>query len=115
MEGLRHMWTMSNYFCYDARMQELMGKISHVFVEKAKEILELKVIFDRTATEVHSLATNCALLLSTWKVTYMATRAYIEESGVGSRWEFDRGVLFTDVDHCARISTDVANLAKVNI
>lgn len=94
-------------------MQELLRKISHVFVEKAKEIIELKVIFNRTASEVHSLATNCAKLLTTWKATYMATRSYIENSGVGSRWEFDRGVLFSEVDHCARISTDIANLAKV--
>lgn len=113
MEGLRHIWTMSNYFCYDARMQELLRKISQVFVDKAKEILELKVIFNRTATEVNVLAINCGRLLNTWKATYMATRSYIEESGVGSRWEFDRAVLFSEVDHCARISADVADLAKV--
>lgn len=104
---------MSNHFCYDARMQELLRKISYVFVEKSKEILELKVIFNRTATEVHLLATNCARLLNTWKATYMATRAYIEQSGVGSRWEFDRAVLFSEVEHCAKISTDVADLSKV--
>lgn len=108
------MWTMSNHFCYDARMQELLRKISYIFVEKAKEFLELKCIFNRTATEVNLLATNCSLLLNTWKATYMATRTYIEESGVGSRWEFDKTVLFSEVEHCARIGKDVADLAKVS-
>lgn len=45
----------------------------------------------------------------------MATRTFIEESGVGSRWEFDKKTLFGLVDHVARVGTDVANIAKVRI
>lgn len=104
---------MSNYYCYDARMQDLLRKISFVFTEKIKELVNLKNIFSRTATEANELAQNCARLLRTWKKTYMMTRSFIEKSGVGSRWEFDRFVLFNDVDHCARISQDIADIAKV--
>ena len=43
----------------------------------------------------------------------MATRAYIEDSGVGSRWEFDKKILFGLVDHVTRISQDIADIAKV--
>lgn len=113
MVGLRHIWTMSNYYCYDARMQELLRKISFVFTEKIKELVNLKNIFSRSAAEANELAHNCARLLCTWKKTYMLTRAFIEKSGVGSRWEFDRFVLFNDVDHCARISQDIADVAKI--
>lgn len=44
----------------------------------------------------------------------METRAFIEESGVGSRWEFDKKILFGLVDHVTRISQDVSDVAKVN-
>lgn len=113
MVGLRHIWTMSNYYCYDAKMENLIQKISFVFTEKIKEIIQLNHIFSRTATEAYELATNCAKLLVTWRKTYMATRAYIENSGVGSRWEFNKVFLFSDVEHCARISSDIAGIAKV--
>lgn len=113
MVGLRHIWTMSNYFCYDANMEVLIQKISYVFTQKVKEIIKLNNIFSRTATEAYNLARNCAHLLLAWKKMYMGTRAYIENSGVGSRWEFNKTVLFDDVDHCARISQDIANIAEV--
>lgn len=44
----------------------------------------------------------------------METRAFIENSGVGSRWEFDKNILFGQVDHVTRISQDIANIAKVH-
>lgn len=43
----------------------------------------------------------------------MGTRSYIEDSGVGSRWEFDKKTLFGLVDHVTRISQDIADIAKV--
>lgn len=115
MVGLRHIWTMSNYFCYDDKMENLLYKISYVFTEKIKAIIQLNNIFSRSATEAHELATKCAHLLWTWKETYMRTRAFIENSGVGSRWEFNKPVLFADVEHCARISQDIANIAEIFI
>lgn len=94
-------------------MERLIAKISFVFTDKIKEIIQLNNIFSRSATEAYELATNCAKLLLGWRKTYMATRSYIENSGVGSRWEFDKSILFSDVEHCARISQDIADLAKV--
>lgn len=43
----------------------------------------------------------------------METRAFIEDSGVGSRWEFDKKTLFGLVDHVTRISQDIEDIAKV--
>lgn len=45
MVGLRHIWTMSNYFCRDANMLDLLAKISYVFNHKVKEIANLETIF----------------------------------------------------------------------
>lgn len=114
MVGLRHIWTTSNYFCFDDKMERLLYKISYVFTEKVKGIVSLKEIFNHSAQEAYRLATNCAELLLTWKKTYFATRAFIENSKVGSRWEFNKTILFQNVEHCARISQDIANVADVN-
>lgn len=43
----------------------------------------------------------------------METRSHIEKADVGSRWEFNKNVLFDDVDHCARISNDIADISLV--
>lgn len=65
------------------------------------------------ATAAYKRARECVNLLQCWKSSYMATRAYIEDSGVGSRWEFDKKTLFGLVDHVTRISQDIADIAKV--
>lgn len=115
MVGLHYIWTMSNYYCYDKKMEILLNKISFVFTEKVKEIIKLNHIFNYTANESYNLAINCSKLLSMWKQSYMDTRLFIENSGVGSRWEFNKTFLFEDVDHCKRISQDIADIAEVII
>lgn len=65
------------------------------------------------ATAAFKRARECVNLLQCWKSSYMETRAYIEDSGVGSRWEFDKKTPFGLVDHVTRISQDVAAIAKV--
>lgn len=65
------------------------------------------------ATAAYKRACECVNLLQCWKNLYMETRAYIEDSGVGSRWEFDKKTLFGLADHVTRISQDIANIAKV--
>lgn len=104
---------MSNYFCNDEKMQILLYKISFVFTEKVKGIVTLEKIFKRRATDAYEVATNCARLLLAWKMSYLTTRADIELAQVGSRWEFSKSVLFDDVDHCARISNDIADISLV--
>jgi Dynein heavy chain, N-terminal region 1 len=66
-----------------------------------------------STAKVLKTATDCAQLLHTWRQSYLDTRAFIENSGVGSRWEFDKVLLFNDSDHIAKISQDIANVAKV--
>lgn len=43
------------------------------------------------------------------------SRKHIEDSGAGSRWEFDRNALFNEVDHISRISRDIASIGRVFI
>jgi Dynein heavy chain, N-terminal region 1 len=65
------------------------------------------------ATSAFKRARECVNLLQCWKSSYMETRRFIEDSGVGSRWEFDKKTLFGLVDHVTRISQDIADIAKV--
>lgn len=106
---------MSNYFCYDDRMENLLYKISFLFTDKVKEIIKLNKIFGYNAIDAYNLSSGCNKLLLTWKLSYMHTRAFIENTKVGSRWEFDQKVLFSGVSQCARISEDIANISKVCI
>lgn len=76
-------------------------------------LIFLIIINSLSATAAHKRARECVLLLQSWKRSYMETRAFIEESGVGSRWEFDKKILFGLVDHVTRISQDVSDIAKV--
>lgn len=115
MLGLRHIWAMSNYFCDDEQMQILLYKISFVFTEKVKRIVTLSTIFKHSASEAYNLATKCANLLLEWKKKYLEARASIEQSAVGSRWEFNKNYLFDDVNHCAKISNDIATVSLVFI
>lgn len=69
----------------------------------------------KPADVVYQLSSNSANLLRSWKKSYIDTRAYIENSGVGSRWEFDKAILFEEVDHIAKISQDIADVAKIFI
>ncbi|KAL7022048.1 hypothetical protein ACKWTF_012111 [Chironomus riparius] len=70
------------------------------------------VQYSLTATSAYKRAHECVNLLQCWKASYMETRAYIENSGNGSRWEFDKKILFGLVDHVSRISQDIADIAK---
>ena len=45
MVGLRHIWTMSSFYCRDENMQVLLCQISHVFTEKVRGIVALDTIF----------------------------------------------------------------------
>ncbi|KAM7359342.1 dynein heavy chain at 89D isoform 2-T2 [Cochliomyia hominivorax] len=115
MVGLRHIWTMSSYYCHDDKMQNLLCQISNVFAEKVKNIICFEKIFRYSAKFTYETATNCANLLRCWKTAYLLCRKHIEDTGAGSRWEFDRNALFNEVDHICRISRDIASIARVFI
>ena len=107
---------MSNYYCVDANMLLLLRKISFMFTEKIKDIMDLQRLFvasDPDRQAVYECATKCSELLQAWKRSYVETRALIEVRG-GERWEFDAS-LFEDVDHIARICQDIVQVAEIII
>lgn len=57
-------------------------------------------------------AQSCAELLECWKQSYTNTRTFIEETGIGSRWEFDKNVIFGELDHITRICRDIVKIAN---
>ncbi|KAH8358423.1 hypothetical protein KR093_000053 [Drosophila rubida] len=115
MVGLRHIWTMSSYYCRDPEMQVLLCEISNVFVQKVKKIINFDNIFRYSATYTYETANNCANLLRCWKQAYKISRQHIEESGAGSRWEFDSVKLFNEVNHIYRVAVDIAYVGRVFI
>ena len=54
-------------------------------------------------------------MLDGWKQAYFTTRAKIEESSKGSRWEFDRKKLFEKTDYMSKILEDLANIVSARI
>ncbi|KAL8575817.1 hypothetical protein ACOMHN_014822 [Nucella lapillus] len=52
-------------------------------------------------------------MLTTWKQSYLNTRAKIEASGRDQRWEFDRKRLFDRTDYCAHICKHLNEVAQV--
>lgn len=111
MLGLRHIWTMSEHFSADEKMEMLLYKISYVFASKVRGIVAVHAIFKHSPATAYDLSTKCAKLLQLWKSSYMGTRALIERSEFGARWEFNKSFLFDDVDHLMRISNDIAGIA----
>ncbi|EDV92648.1 GH18884 [Drosophila grimshawi] len=115
MVGLRHIWTMSSYYCRDPKMQVLLCEISNVFVQKVKKIINFDNIFRYSASYTFETANNCANILRCWKQAYKVSREHIEESGAGSRWEFDSMALFNEVNHIYRVAVDIAYVGRVFI
>ncbi|KAH8417458.1 hypothetical protein KR222_000260 [Zaprionus bogoriensis] len=115
MVGLRHIWTMSSFYCRDPEMQVLLCEISNVFVQKVKKCINFDNIFKYSATYTYETANNCANLLKCWKQAYKISRQHIEESGAGSRWEFDSVKLFNEVNHIYRVAVDIAYVGRVFI
>lgn len=117
MVGLRKIWSMSKYFCIDSNMMLLLRKISFLFTEKIKDCMSLKRLFtsDPNTKRVYQCTKECMSLLAAWKQAYVDTRTLIEELGVSPRWEFDKVVLFEDVDHISRICHDIVGVAEIII
>ncbi|KAI8122976.1 axonemal, Dynein heavy chain 10 [Lucilia cuprina] len=90
-----------SYHCLDDKCRFLLCQIP----------MSLKKRYSSKFT--YETATNCANLLKCWKTAYLLSRKHIEESGAGSRWEFDRNALFNEVDHICRISRDIASIGRV--
>ena len=63
---------------------------------------------------MQDLAGAAVRLLTRWREAYLTTRAEIESSGRGARWEFDRRRLFDDTDHMAAICGDLQHVAVVS-
>lgn len=52
-------------------------------------------------------------MLQMWRTCYMQTRAQIEASGKGQRWEFDKNKLFANSEYIAKVCGDLHEVSKV--
>lgn len=53
-------------------------------------------------------------MLYKWRSCYMETRARIEASGKGQRWEFDKNKLFANSDYIAKVCGDLHKVSMVS-
>jgi dynein heavy chain len=51
-------------------------------------------------------------MMKLWKTSYLETRASIEMSGKGARWEFDQNRLFKDTDYLAVVRIIKSRILK---
>lgn len=107
---LRCIWITSDYYSKDANMQHLMHLISNTFTQALKRKANLNTLFHMPATEAYNSARDASHFLQMWIKQYFAMRAEIERSNAGSRWEFNREVLFAEVKHFIKVYDDLATV-----
>ncbi|ESN96268.1 hypothetical protein HELRODRAFT_67881 [Helobdella robusta] len=107
MKSLRLIWMISRHYNNDERMISLMEKIAKVLIDRVKKVNSFQTLFMEGLDVVKSRTSNAETLLKLWKQAYLETRHFIETSGRGTRWEFDRKRLFQQTDYMAAISHDI--------
>lgn len=113
MEGLRMLWVLSSYYCYEERMMLLMDRISWQLCETVKRNLAITLLFKKPLEEILKKTLTASAMLRQWKRSYLKTRSDIELSGKGDRWEFDQKRLFQNTEYIAEVCSDLNKIADV--
>jgi hypothetical protein len=93
----------------------IFGKLAHLSDRSAKSHSHTWFLCTvrKTPKVVKEMTKAAYDMLTTWKHSYLETRAKIEASGRDQRWEFDRRRLFERTDYCAMICSDLRKTAMV--
>ncbi|XP_076452214.1 dynein axonemal heavy chain 10-like [Babylonia areolata] len=113
MNALRLVWVISRHYNSDERMVPLMERVAWELAERTIKVVEIRQLFKKSTTEILTLTSEAECMLTTWKQTYLDTRAKIEASGRDQRWEFDRKRLFDRTDYCALICKNLNYVSQV--
>lgn len=113
MSELRNIWIVSNYYSLDNNMKQLMQLISWTFIATLTKRANIDILFPLPAKQAHATASACSQFLQSWMQQYYETRATIEKSNAGSRWEFNRQALFADVEHCIKVYNDFVRIFQI--
>ncbi|XP_076380407.1 dynein heavy chain at 89D [Megalopta genalis] len=112
-EGLRMIWILSSYYSVEEKMMGLMERISWQLCQTVINNLGIRDLFKRPLEEVLQKTESACIMLKTWKTAYLKVRLEIEESGKGTRWEFDQKQLFKNTEYIAMVCDCLNQVASV--
>ena len=107
MNALRMVWVISRHYKEDHRMEPLMGRIAWEIATKVSGLINVRSIFRENSTSAIKLIGEARSALEKWESSYFDMRARIEESGRGTRWEFDKNKLFAKTKYMAQRCGDL--------
>jgi len=113
MEGLQMIWMLSRHYNKEERMGMMLQMIGKLLDERVTNLIHPKVLFKRDPLVELDLSDQAKNLFVTWISTYMNTRHNIEQSGKGTRWEFDRTRLFSRTEYDALIAQHLSEISVV--
>ena len=74
---------------------------------------QFDLIFRKPLEEVLQETAAAYNMMKKWKAAYLETRQSIENSGKGTRWEFDQQCLFKETEYIANVCKDLNTIASV--
>ena len=114
MDSMRMVWTVSRHYNRDERMVPLMERVASQIISRVKHQINLHDIMNQETSCSQQIVTDCKRLLRSWRVSYMESRARLEEAGAGQRrWEFERGRLFDETEYMADICCDLLKVLVI--
>uniref|UniRef100_A0A452SER6 Dynein axonemal heavy chain 10 n=1 Tax=Ursus americanus TaxID=9643 RepID=A0A452SER6_URSAM len=113
MSALKMVWIISRHYNKDERMIPLMERIAWEIAERVCKVVNLRTLFKENRASAQHKTSEARNTLHMWKKAYFDTRAKIEASGRGARWEFDRKRLFERTDYMASICQDLCDILQV--
>ena len=114
MDSMRMVWTVSRHYNRDERMVPLMERVASQIITRVKHQINLHDIMNQEMICSQQTVSDCKKLLQSWRVSYMESRARIEEVGAGQRrWEFERGRLFDETDYMSEICCDLLEVLVI--
>ncbi|KAK1133358.1 hypothetical protein K0M31_011173 [Melipona bicolor] len=113
MEGIRMIWILSSYYSREEKMVGLMERISWQLCQTVIKHLSINDLFKKPLREILQKTEEAGTMLKSWKQAYLKTRDEIEESGKGTRWEFDQKRLFKGTEYIASVCDGLNQVANV--
>ncbi|KAF6767752.1 hypothetical protein AHF37_09758, partial [Paragonimus kellicotti] len=112
VQSLRLIWTISRGYNKDERMGPLLRRIAWALCDRVICVLEISHLFSQSIRYIMREVRAAIRMLTTFENTYLQERQRVEATSQDNRWEFDRKLLFGDINYMKRILTDIFDMAK---
>ncbi|KAA3678865.1 dynein heavy chain, axonemal, partial [Paragonimus westermani] len=112
VQSLRLIWTISRGYNKDERMGPLLRRIAWALCDRVICVLEVSHLFGQSIRYIMREVRAAIRMLTTFENTYLQERQRVEATSQDNRWEFDRKLLFGDINYMKRILTDIFDMAK---